>query len=234
MHSLSITYLGSLNSSIKERIKNKTIPLADDRRCAPVYFGAGLRIGSIWSVDTGYGCWHYILKHNLPSLSGKRILELGANNAFISIQMLRHGARQVVGIEFNSKRIAQGNFVKAVFEWADNTQYDFRYIQADIAELATMHLGKFDMVIALCSLHYLDDFFSNLIECISKMANIFVLQHNVDAYIERKHSQAYKRASVEYTVKILKCNGFPATRVIAPFRHGRPLIIAEKEEQVLC
>lgn len=218
--------------SIKEKIKNRTIVPTNDWWYAPVYFGAGLRIGSIWSVDTGYGRWNYILKHNLPPLAGKRILDLGANNAFISIQMLRHGAREAIGIELDSKYIAQGKFVKAVFEWADNTPYDFRYIQADMAELPELHLGEFDMVIALCSLYYLDDkSISDLIQYISTVTNIFVLQCNIDTNIERKFSCAYRKASVEYTVKALRCNGFPATRVVAPFRYSRPLVIGRKEDE---
>lgn len=217
--------------SIKERIRDKNIPAIND--CyAPVYFGAGLRIGGpLWDADTGYGRWHFILKNNLPSLSGKRILDLGTNNAFNSIQMLRHGAREVIGIESESKYIGQGNFVKAAFEWADNTRYNFKYIQADMKALPTMNLGEFDMVIALCSLYYLDDdSIFNLIRHISTITDIFVLECNMEKNMNRKHSYTYRKASVEYAVKSLRCNGFTVARVIAPPKYSRPLVIGRKEK----
>ena len=84
--------------------------------------------------------------------SGKRVLDLGVNNAYVSIQLARGGAAEVIGVELDSKAIAQGEFVKAGSEWLDNKRHDFRYIQANMADVATMDLGEFDMVLALCSL----------------------------------------------------------------------------------
>jgi glycosyltransferase involved in cell wall biosynthesis/serine/threonine protein kinase len=213
---------------IRERIKDKNITHVD-KLYAPVYFGYGLRIGKIWDMNVGYGRWHFILKNAFSSLSGKRILSLGANIAFNEIQMLRNGAREVIGVETNSEYIAQGNFVKEVFEWADNTTYNFKYIQANMAEIPTMNLGNFDMVVALCSLYYLDEeSISNLVRYINNITDIFILQCNIRTDIGRSDKDVYMKASVEYATKTLNSNGFSEIKIIAPFGYSRPLVIGRK------
>lgn len=211
---------------IKERIKLEKVQ--GNEIYAPVYFGAGLRMGRIWDVESGYGRWNYILKHNLPSLSEKRILDLGANNAFNSIQMLRHGAREVIGIELSEQLISQGNFVKAAFEWADNKRYNFRYIHADMKDVPKMNLGKFDIVLALCSIYYLDDeAIDALAQYISTMTDTFILQCNI-ATNPRSNPLTHKRASVDYALRLLKKNGFSNIKLIAPYKYNRPLLIGRK------
>jgi len=215
--------------SIREKIKGSNSFSTTDWY-APIYFGAGLRIGPIWDVDTGYGRWHYILKKHFPPLTGKRILDLGANNAFNSMQMLKYGAQEIIGIELDSKYITQGNFIKEVFEWVDNRLYNFKYKQADMKDIPRMNLGNFDLVIALCSLYYLDDeSLSNLIHYISTITGTFILQCNNDKSIRRQDSHTYEKASVEYTVGALNSNGFPNAKVIAPKGYTRPLVVATNE-----
>ncbi len=213
---------------IKEKIKNKEIPFID-QLYAPIYSGYGLRIGKIWDINSGYGRWHFILKKYLPPVSGKRILSLGANNAFHEIQMLRDEAKEVIGIELDKNNINQGEFVKEVFEWADNTIYNFRYLHIDMATLPKQNLGNFDMIIALCSLYYLDDeSISKLVRYISSITNVFVAQCNIRQNINREDAHSYRKASVEYTAEVLKKNGFPNTRIIAPPEYSRPLVIGQK------
>lgn len=213
---------------IKEMTKNKNIPYID-KLYAPVYFDYGLKIGKIWDVNVGYGRWHFILKNSFSSLSEKSILSLGVNNAFNEIQMLRNGAKEVIGVETNSEYIAQGNFIKEAFEWADNTSYNFKYLQMDIAKVPTMNLGHFDMVIALCSLYYLDDkSITNLVRYISNITDVFIVQCNVRTDIGRSDRHMYTKASVNYITKVLNSNGFSAIKIIAPTGYSRPLVIGKK------
>lgn len=202
-----------------------------DRWYAPVYFGAGLRIGPIWKVDRGYGRWHYILEDNLPPLAGKRVLDLGANNAFNAIQVLRHGAAEAIGIERNPEFIAQGNLVKAVFEWADNAQYNFRYVQADMAGLPAMELGQFDLVLALCCLYYLDDAaIARLIRHLSGITGTLVVQCSRAKSAAGRDPHIRARASLPYNLEALKSNGFGEVRVIAAQGYSRPLLIAHRDQ----
>jgi len=213
---------------IRKRIKNKNIPYID-KLYAPVYFGYGCKTGKIWDLNVGYGRWHFILKGSFPPLLGKRILSLGVNNAFNEIQMLRNGAKEVVGIETNSQYITQGNFVREAFEWADSTSYNFKYLQMDMAKIPTRNLGHFDMVIALCSLYYLDDkSITNLVRYIGNITNIFILQCNIRTDIGRSDDYMYMKASVEYATKVLDFNGFSEIRIIAPTGYSRPLVIGKK------
>ncbi len=197
---------------------------------SPVYLGSGIRFGNIWNMNAGYGRWNYILKDNLPDLSGKRILTLGANNSHNSIQMLRSGAKEVVGIELSQKNIAQGKFIKAAFEWADSKKYNFKYYHANMKDLPNMDLGKFDMVIALCSIYYLDDeSIDRLSEYISTISDVFVLQCNHTKNIERTDPHTYVKATVKYTLNFLRKSGFTDNMVIAPVNYTRPLVIGRKQ-----
>ena len=213
---------------IRNKIRKKLLP-AKSKWYGPVYFGYGLRVGSLWNLNVGYGRWHYILKHHLPFLSQKRILDLGANNASNALLMLRNGVSQAVGIELDDGHIEQGNFVKEVFEWADNQLYDFKYFHANMAEIPKMELGKFDLVTALCSIYYLDDdAITGLTQYISSLTDVFILQCNIAGQLGRADKRTYTKASVDYAVKTLKANGFPVVKVIAPFSYTRPLVIGKK------
>lgn len=206
------------------RISRKEIP-ALESGAAPVYFGSGLRLGSLWNVEAGYGCWHYFLKHYLPPLARKRILLVGAGNSFEAMQMLRLGACEVVGLEEDCQQICQGNFLKAAFEWADNISYPFRYLQASLTDLPALNLGCFDLIAVLsagCELA--QDLKEGLLPGLSRIGNTLIWQ------IEAKPGGPI---SIEEAQQALQASGFPATRVIAPRRYSRALIIAAKEESVL-
>jgi len=196
---------------------------------APSYIGAGLHIGPIWSIDAGYGRWHYIIKRNLPDIEGKRILDLGANNGCNALEILRAGAKEVVGVELDEKRIAQGRFLKEAFEWMDDRTYQFQYIHSDMVNLPSMNLEKFDLVCAFCSIYYLtDNKISDLTRFLSSITDTFILQCNHASNIKRKHTHTYTKASVSYNLKMLKENGFPIAKVVAPKGYPRPLIIAQR------
>jgi SAM-dependent methyltransferase len=213
---------------LRKRIGRRDVPHAKDWY-APVYLGYGLRIGRLWDVELGYGRWQYILQSNLPPFAGKRILDLGANNGFNCIQLLRHGAREVIGVEMGEGQIAQGEFVKAAMEWSDNRRYNLRFIHSNMAEIPKMDLGRFDMAMALCSIYYLDDrTIGELLEHLNEISDKVVLQCNIANNIGRKCAGTYEKASVEYAKKSLGEHGFAKIRVIAPPLYFRPLVIGSK------
>lgn len=202
--------------SIKEKINNKDVSILHDWD-TPVYFESGLRIGPIWNTETGYGYWRYFLKHHLPPLGGKRILELGANNAFTAMQMMRHGAREVIGVESDNKYINQGKFVQAAFEWTDNTQYNFRYIQSNIGEIPKMDLGRFDIVVALrprCDHQSV----CTLIQHISTITDTVVFQCDSSS----------DKSSVDDVKYALGSHGFQRIEVIGQHRYRHSLVIGSR------
>jgi len=210
---------------LKSAIQADTVPTFS-RTYAPVSIGTGLRIGQVLRTDAGYGRWHFILKKNLPDWHGRRILDLGANNGSCSLQMLREGARQAVALELDGEFIEQGRFLKAAFEWADGKSYDFAYVNADIADLPSMDLGRFDFVMALCSIYYLDDaVIANVVRHVSTISDCLVLQCNTASDIGRASEETYRKASVDYAARVLSENGFPRIRVVAPRWYSRPLVM---------
>lgn len=201
---------------------------------SPAYIGFGLILdkerGSLSHVNVGYGRWNHFLKEHLPPLSGKRILDLGTNNSFNALQMLRHGAREVIGVEMDDLFISQGDFIKKSFEWADDKQYCFNYIQGNMKAIESMDLGKFDFVQALCSIYYLDDEqIQTLVKHISSITDTMVLQCNLEQDIGRGNVNTYRKASLEYACDVLKENGFPSLTIINPPKYSRPLVIGRKE-----
>jgi 2-polyprenyl-3-methyl-5-hydroxy-6-metoxy-1,4-benzoquinol methylase len=199
------------------------------RLYAPIYIEGGFRFGEIWSTEVGHGRWRYILRDNLPSLSDARVLDLGANNGFNAIQMMRLGAREVVAVEANAEAVAQSGSVRELFEWADNRSYQLTYVHDSMARLPHLDLGTFDFVTALCSIYYLDDDeIATVVGHISEIAPTLVLQCNTDRHIRRSDPRTYHKASVEYAVGALQRNGFPLTRVVAPRDYSRPLVIGRR------
>jgi serine/threonine protein kinase len=193
---------------------------------APVYIPGGLRFGAIWNVDVGNGRWHYLLEHSLPPLGGKRVLDLGANNGFNALQMLRSGARQAVAVEMDQRVIPQARFLKRLYEWADNTDYDLLWVHDDMGNVPVLELGRFDLVTALCSIYYLeDDQIAKLVRFLSRITDTMALECNTDLQIERTDPHTYEKASVAYAVNVLKRNGFSGVDVIAPSGYSRPLVI---------
>lgn len=197
------------------------------RRDCSVDFGHGLAMGRTWDVEFGEGRWHYILKPNLPSLSGKRVLELGCKNAFFLLQMLRHGAREAVGIECDEGWIGQAQFIKEGFEWADSTTYDLEVIDARMEEVPNLELGRFDLVLALCSLYCLSsDLVDTVIRHVRTLTEWFIVQ--CDAAPEECFPDIRLKASVDYNIEALERSGFSVTRVVAPPGYRRPLLIGVK------
>jgi len=213
---------------IRKIIKNKKIPYFE-YLYSPVYFGYGLKIGKIWDINSGFGRWNFILEENLSPLKNKRILSLGVNNGFNELQMLRNGAKEVVGIEKDQGYIKQGKFIKEVFEWADNDIYNFKYMQMGMEMIIEEKLGKFDIVTALCSIYYLDDgTILNLIKHLNNITDKIILQCNIRKNIGRKNNHEYEKASIIYNENLLKLNGFSDIKIIAPLGYSRPLLIGKK------
>ena len=196
---------------------------------APILLEGGIRFGAIWNTDVGDARWRYLLGRNLPLLPGARILDLGANNGFNAIQMLRSGAREVVAVELTTEAIEQGRQVARLFEWSDNTTYNLRWIHANMTAAPTFELGTFDFVTALCSIYYLeDDDIASVIRYGSSISDTFVLQCNLDRRIARSDPTTFEKASLDYAEKVLAANGFPSLTTIAPPGYSRPLVIGRR------
>lgn len=195
---------------------------------APVYLGHGISWGAIWNPDVGVGRWRYIMDRHLPVPKGGRILDLGANNGYNALQMLRRGAREVVAVELSPCAIEQGFFLKRAYEWCDNTAYHLSFVHGSHSELPSMMLGRFDQVTAFCTLYYLSRAqMSSAVSHIRSLTDVFVQQANTDRLIHRKDVDTFEKASLEFTVQLATEGGFDRVRVVAPKGYSRPLVISE-------
>jgi hypothetical protein len=194
---------------------------------APVVIRDDIRWGKIWNTDLGTGRWNFIMKEHLPIPAGGTVLDLGSNNGFNPLQMLRSGARSAVGIEINELAIEQAMFLKSAYEWLDNCLYDFRCIHGSQSDLPSFDLPRFDVVTALCSIYYLGDAeIRDLMRYIRTRTDVLVLQCNTDRLIDRGEGQeTFRKASVEYAVEVLEQAGFTDREIVAPPGYSRPLVI---------
>jgi hypothetical protein len=194
---------------------------------SPFYAGAGIWWGPIWNPDLGILRWRHTLAKHVPVPNGGRVLDLGANNGFNAVQMLRAGANEVIGVEIDTGAIEQGMFVKRVFEWADNTEYRFSYIQGSHADIGLMNLGRFDLITAFCTLYYLSTAaMRKTVSDLARLTDTLVLQCNNERSIKRSDPETYTRASLSFNVELVRNNGFPNVTVVERRGSDRPLVIA--------
>lgn len=194
---------------------------------APIIVRGDIHWGKIWNTDVGTARWNFIMQEHLPIPRGGSVLDLGSNNGFNPLQMLRLGAASAVGVELEKRAIQQGEFLKSVYEWLDNRSYDFRYIHGSFGDLASFGLPRFDVVTALCSLYYLEEQrMHEVMGTIRSLTDVLVLQCNTDRLIDRSSDDTFRKASVEFALDALERAGFANHKLIAPVGYSRPLIIA--------
>ena len=128
------------------------------RDYAPIDFGGGLTVGQIYSTDSGTGRWEFFNRHIVgPLIDDKRVVDLGANNASMSLMMARAGAREVVAVE-ESPAIAEFARLNAgIFSWREMRKLNIDVRTGDMRIFLYEDLGRFDVVTAFCSLYYLPE-----------------------------------------------------------------------------
>jgi SAM-dependent methyltransferase len=194
---------------------------------APFYAGAGIRWGAIWNPDLGVQRWRHVLGPHVPVPRGGRVLDLGANNGFNALQMLRAGAAEAICVEIDPTAIEQGLFVKRIYEWADNVEYRFSYVRGSHGDVASMNLGRFDLITAFCTLYYLSaDAMAKTVSDVARMTDTLVLQCNDERWIDRGDPATFVKAALAFNVDLVRNNGFPLVTVIERRGSSRPLVIA--------
>jgi len=99
------------------------------------------------------------------SLEGKRVLDLGCNAGYWSLQAIEHGADFVLGIDGREMHIDQANFVFDV-RTIERGRYDFRL--GNIFDFDYEPWGKFDIVLCLGLMYHISKPVE-LIETISRV-----------------------------------------------------------------
>lgn len=213
--------------TLKERVREYTW-------YNPIDFGNGIIAGGnfrypagLSSIHFGLGKWKYIIERNLPDLQGKRVMDIGCNNGLFCVQMARMGAREIIGVDSEEtwpKWMEQAEFVKEALEWRCQTRYPIKYIDSDMAAIPELELGRFDLVIALCCVYYLqEDQMHRLFQYMRKNTDYFLVQCNTNRNDQPK--DVHRRAMPEFIVKTMKAAGFRNIAVDKPILYERPVVV---------
>ena len=193
-----------------------------------IYTTAVSGVHDIFSPETGLTKWNYIIERNLPDVQGMRVLDIGCNAGLFTIQLARAGAREVVGID--SKRTwepwhEQATFVKDLLERRCETTYNVTYIDASMTEIPDLDLGRFDLVIALCSIYYIEDGeIRRLLRHFHDSGTGHVLLQ-CNTHRRDQTPDVHRRAKPRYLAGVLSDAGYPHVRTDKPMFYGRPVVV---------
>lgn len=194
---------------------------------SPVYFAAGIAMGDISSRTAGYGYWHTVLKHRLPPLAGKRVIDVGTQNGYECIQMLRGGASEAIAIVLDDDGESQTEFVRKAFEYLDNRPYSMRYLRAGSAEMLDLPDADF-MLARLSALQSLADTPVPLARLIAERAATCIVCIDEEATASWSTNPSCARDFRESLVAAFRDAGFAAARLVGSGRGAGSLLIAEK------
>src|SRR4051794_23896292 len=83
-----------------------------------------------------------------PSLEGKSVLDLGCNEGFFALEAKKRGAVRVVGLDHDKRSI------QAAKEHAAQANLDVEFLCSKMSDLPK---EKFDFILLLSALHYIDE-----------------------------------------------------------------------------
>lgn len=217
---------------LTERSVRQQLAARREHWYAPIDFGRGLAIGGFWTTESGTGRWAF-LNHRVvaPLVAGKRVLDLGSNNALMPLLMLRAGAARVLAVERSAELIETARLVHRVFEWRDLRRYALELRQADMRFILDEDPGEFDVVTAFCSLYYLQpDDMRRMVRRMAEIAPLVILQAKDDTRAAAADGKAEK-STAAYLSALLRDNGFPRVELVAPPGFSRPLLVARRPER---
>ncbi len=190
---------------------------------APVYYGSGYSVGAISSIEVGTGKWRFIRRH-LPEVRGKRVLDLGTNNAMIPLEMLRAGAHSVTAYERDPVFADYARLNRRWFEFIDNRSYGFELVERPMHAVLERDLTGYDIATSFCSLYYESpENMARITRALSRAVEYFVVQANENR--EQHFGELARLASLGFLSRLLAENGFAEQRIVRFGYYDRPLVI---------
>jgi hypothetical protein len=198
---------------------------------APVYYGRGYSVGPISSIEVGTGKWRFIRRH-LPDVRGKRVLDLGTNNAMIPLEMLRAGARSVTAYERDPVFADYARLNRQWFEFVDNRRYAFELVERPMHAVLERDLTGYDVATSFCSLYYEPpENMARITRALSRTVEYFVVQANENK--EQHSGELARLASLDFLSRLLAENGFAEQRIVRFGYYDRPLVIGRADRKVI-
>jgi SAM-dependent methyltransferase/tRNA A-37 threonylcarbamoyl transferase component Bud32 len=199
-------------------------------RYSPVDLGWLGQIGDMTDPERGEARWHWLLNQQ-TEWTGKRVLDLGANNSVYAVRMLQAGAAEVHCVEMNPNMYRQAQLVRSVTEQLEGRPLPICLHASDMKSFLLENDfpdGYFDVAMALCSIYYQsEDDIRACMAVIRRIAKECWLQANIVTHMESDEGLG-DRSSVEFLRKQMEEAGFTDVTVIAPRGYRRPLLIGRK------
>ncbi|NUM30850.1 MAG: hypothetical protein HUU47_00815 [Bacteroidetes bacterium] len=199
---------------------------------ASINFGNGFFIGPFWDKESGIGRWNFFNKNVLPKIVyGKRILDMGTNNSYLSLLLIKEGmAKEVVCVERDPIFIERANLVKKIFNWRDDVDYPIRLIEGDMFDFTNGKYGyDYDIITFFCSIYYLEE--ENIRKLLKysafKIPEI-IIQSNDGTRKDAPENKSYK-SSTNFLIETLKNTGFEIIKTYYGRGFSRPIIHARSK-----
>jgi SAM-dependent methyltransferase len=174
--------------------------------------------------------WDEFLEPNLVPLEDLRILDIGCNAGLFDLRMIDAGAREVVGIDLDTR---PAELVREVLgERAGKDYQKITFISGNVHEMDLRALGQFDLACMFSVAYYFGDGIYRVMEALRDMCCAVAMQGNL-AWLTRsdpKYSEnPFKHlAGTDGIVALLERYGFTNLTVVAPPGHPKPLVIGRK------
>lgn len=192
----------------------------------------------VWDFDDGEGIrnWNSAIKHVLPDLTGKSVLDIGSNMGLFSLELARLGAN-VCGVDRGPGVVQPNNhhlgsqsvpnqayFIRNLYE----SYYAVRFPNVAFAEIDLMDFDfsdtKCDIFFSCRVLYHLGSKrMGEIISSVSKNIPEIILQSN-----EGHAGKLGRISSMEFHKKLLKKCGYKIRREWSPAGCHHPVVYATK------
>lgn len=204
----------------------------DSKTYAPFYLGYGLRIGNIFDLSRGQGKYDFIVKNVFKGVKKNSVVSFGANNLCIELNLLRDGTESIVAFELDEDFIDQANFLILASEWLNGMRPRIDLHNESFLNVTTLNI-KFDVSLALNSIYYLESHeIYNIINWVRAQSKVVLLQANNSRNIGRASEDDYRKASFDFSLKILQNNNFKAINVYKPVGYSKPIVQGRSESNL--
>ncbi len=187
--------------------------------------------------ERGESKWNYIIKKNLPQISGKTICDIGCNIGLYSIFFAKMGAIKIDGFDRSETVIQPTNhnlpkqsvvqqayMVKNMYKLFEHNEFkNIKFYEIDIAQFDFTKI-KYDLFFSCCVLYHFGDLFEDIIKKISLNIPEIFLQSNL-GHTEKRIE---KFASIEYHKWLLNKYGYDV-KVDAPQNYNYPVFYGYKK-----